>query len=182
MSFLADCAVEQIDRYLAATSVLETRVGNRPIPADTYPLLGETSVPGLWLATGTYRDGFLLAPLIAKRVQEAIITDKRYVDESGIFAPERPPIQVADYDVAIQESVENFLAIAYERRTRLPAVGQWEDDLQASIKRRVLRIYETLGAEQIIPPDFLWDLSNERLLSTLRDYYRQVERVWSTKT
>lgn len=39
--------------------------GRRPASADGYPLIGPTELPGLHLATGTYRNGILMAPAVA---------------------------------------------------------------------------------------------------------------------
>ena len=38
----------------------------RPLTADGYPLIGQTGLDGLHIATGTYRNGVLLAPAIAE--------------------------------------------------------------------------------------------------------------------
>jgi glycine oxidase len=43
----------------------EVRTGLRPGTPDNAPLLGETSVDGLFLATGHFRNGVLLAPITA---------------------------------------------------------------------------------------------------------------------
>ena len=46
--------------------------GLRPATADSLPLLGETSVQGLLVATGHFRNGILLAP-ITGRILAAVI-------------------------------------------------------------------------------------------------------------
>jgi glycine oxidase len=42
------------------------RVGFRPGTPDNLPLLGQSALPGLYLATGHFRNGILLAPLSAE--------------------------------------------------------------------------------------------------------------------
>ncbi len=54
---------------LRTAAVKGIRWGNRPASADGAPLIGTCSLPGLLLATGTYRNGILMAPAVA-----AIIT------------------------------------------------------------------------------------------------------------
>ncbi len=54
---------------LRTATVKNLRWGNRPASADGAPLIGPCGLPGLLLATGTYRNGILMAPAIA-----AIIT------------------------------------------------------------------------------------------------------------
>jgi glycine oxidase len=53
---------------LAELALAESRVGLRPGTPDNGPVLGETPVPGLVLATGHYRNGILLAPVTADAV------------------------------------------------------------------------------------------------------------------
>ena len=48
--------------------------GFRPSSIDDAPILGPTSIPGLVLATGHHRNGYLLAPATALAI-EALITD-----------------------------------------------------------------------------------------------------------
>ena len=47
-------------------------IGWRPTSADTYPLIGPTSVEGLYIASGTKRDGFHQAPLLSKILSNVI--------------------------------------------------------------------------------------------------------------
>jgi glycine oxidase len=46
--------------------------GFRPCTPDQAPLLGESAIPGLWLATGHHRNGVLLAAITAELLCEAI--------------------------------------------------------------------------------------------------------------
>lgn len=46
-------------------ALTEVRVGFRPATRDQLPLIGSTSVPGLYVATGHFRHGVLLAPATA---------------------------------------------------------------------------------------------------------------------
>jgi glycine oxidase len=50
---------------VAEYALLEAWAGLRPSPPDDIPLLGETAVPGYFLATGFYKTGILLAPAAA---------------------------------------------------------------------------------------------------------------------
>jgi glycine oxidase len=49
-------------------------IGFRPSSIDDAPILGATSIPGLALATGHHRNGYLLAPVTAF-VMEALVAD-----------------------------------------------------------------------------------------------------------
>jgi glycine oxidase len=50
---------------LHSGKILEAWAGLRPGTPDALPILGTTSIPGYFLATGHYRDGILLAPVTA---------------------------------------------------------------------------------------------------------------------
>ncbi len=50
----------------------EHSVGLRPALADHLPIIGPAGRPGLWLATGHYRHGILLAPATAHWLAEAM--------------------------------------------------------------------------------------------------------------
>jgi glycine oxidase len=62
---LQDGAARLIPRF-AEANIAEAWTGLRPGTPDNLPLLGETSLPGYFAATGHYRDGILLAPATAE--------------------------------------------------------------------------------------------------------------------
>jgi glycine/D-amino acid oxidase-like deaminating enzyme len=54
------------------------RVGLRPGTPDELPLVGPSStMPGVYFATGHYRNGVLLAPLTARLVADLIVDGTR---------------------------------------------------------------------------------------------------------
>lgn len=58
---------------LADAPVLETWAGLRPDSPDHLPIIGATDIKGLFIATGHYRNGMLLAPATAKYLAEWIV-------------------------------------------------------------------------------------------------------------
>ena len=59
---------------LAAATLLEVRVGLRPLAIDRMPILGPVrDMPGLWLATGHGPAGLTMGPYSAKLVAEAAL-------------------------------------------------------------------------------------------------------------
>src|SRR6478735_5429018 len=60
----------------------------RPYTNDELPLLGPTQIPGLFLSTGHYRNGILLAPISAEIVRAAILGRRAPVAIEA-FRPER---------------------------------------------------------------------------------------------
>lgn len=61
---------------LAGAEIVETWAGLRPATPDNLPILGPTDVEGLFIATGHYRNGILLAPVTAKLVRDWILNKK----------------------------------------------------------------------------------------------------------
>ncbi|MBC7276783.1 FAD-dependent oxidoreductase [Nocardioides sp.] len=68
---------------LDRASVVEVTSRDRPGTADNLPLVGPTQESGVVLAAGAYRNGVLLAPLIARLVADHI--------ETGAVEPELDP-------------------------------------------------------------------------------------------
>lgn len=73
---------------LANAKVLEAWVGIRPGLKNFAPLLGKTRVPGLYVATGHYRNGILLAPITGK-IMADLIVEGGAGDLGERFAPTR---------------------------------------------------------------------------------------------
>ncbi|MFB6271807.1 MAG: glycine oxidase ThiO [Salinibacter sp.] len=68
--------------------VEETWAGLRPASRDHAPLLGETTVPGVIMATGHYRHGILLTPITAEEIARLIQTGETS-DWIQPFSPRR---------------------------------------------------------------------------------------------
>jgi len=64
------------------------QVGLRPASRDHLPVIGPTRVRGLFMATGHFRSGILLAPATADALVQGIATG-RFGDEVADFAPQR---------------------------------------------------------------------------------------------
>jgi glycine oxidase len=64
-------------------SVQETWAGLRPGSLDNHPVLGATPLPGYLLATGCFRNGLLLAPVIAQEMAHLVVSG----EASDLIAP-----------------------------------------------------------------------------------------------
>ncbi|MGZ3406248.1 MAG: FAD-dependent oxidoreductase, partial [Polyangia bacterium] len=62
--------------------------GLRPASADALPYIGATSVGGLWLCSGHFRNGVLLAPLSAEIVV-ALVTGGTVPVDMTALSPSR---------------------------------------------------------------------------------------------
>jgi glycine oxidase len=70
----------QLCPALASAPVQETWAGLRPYTEDHLPILGAGPLPGLFLATGHFRNGILLAPLTARLMAQVVLGEKPSVD------------------------------------------------------------------------------------------------------
>jgi glycine oxidase len=73
---------------LRDAKILGDWAGLRPGTPDSLPILGETEIPGYYVATGHFRDGILLAPITALLMAEVISGEKPAHDLSN-FSPRR---------------------------------------------------------------------------------------------
>lgn len=73
---------------LRDAKILEDWAGLRPGTPDALPILGATSTPGYYVATGHFRDGILLAPITAQ-VIAAVIEGKEPEHDLSPFSARR---------------------------------------------------------------------------------------------
>ena len=84
---LHHAALELVPK-LCEAKILEDWAGLRPGTPDALPILGATSTPGYYVATGHFRDGILLAPITAQ-VMTAVIEGRRPEHDLSAFSPGR---------------------------------------------------------------------------------------------
>jgi glycine oxidase len=84
---LRQAAIDLVPK-LADARILEAWAGLRPGTPDGLPILGATSTPGYFVATGHFRDGILLAPATA-RVMAQVIAEKKLGLGLSAFAAAR---------------------------------------------------------------------------------------------
>lgn len=77
----------EICPVLAEAETLESWAGVRPGTKDHAPILGETGVANLYVASGHYRNGILLAPITAQVMADLII-DGDTTDLAHAFSPQ----------------------------------------------------------------------------------------------
>jgi glycine oxidase len=73
---------------LGEAELEELCTGFRPGSPDNAPIIGPTALPGLFHATGHYRNGILLTPITADAVA-GLLTDGRLPDALAPFLPSR---------------------------------------------------------------------------------------------
>ncbi|WP_202868754.1 NAD(P)/FAD-dependent oxidoreductase [Kribbella antibiotica] len=167
--FLMDCGVRQVRRNLGRSPFRKLQVGNRPVALDGMPLLGETGVVGLWMMTGTYRDGLTLSPLLAREMATQLLGGTPGID-LNLFAPVRRPIQPFSRADIVNTTVTHMMATGYETNWMLPA------ELPLTIEHYLRLAYTRIADEfdpEFTPPPELLAASRIHLsiAQSLRDYY-----------
>jgi hypothetical protein len=76
MHFLIDCAVEQLNQNFVWSQLVSWHTGNRPVTIDSCPIVGATSLEGLWIVSGSFRDGLHMSPLLAQQICREIIYEQ----------------------------------------------------------------------------------------------------------
>ena len=84
---ILDAALDLAPALIDA-KIVEEWSGLRPGTPDLLPIIGPTDITGLWLATGHYRNGILLAPATAKIMRDWIVTGKSNFNAES-FSPLR---------------------------------------------------------------------------------------------
>ncbi|WP_216215547.1 NAD(P)/FAD-dependent oxidoreductase [Amycolatopsis aidingensis] len=167
--FLMNCANRQVHRGLAESGFRNILVGNRPVSLDGMPLLGATELDGLWMMTGTYRDGLTLSPLLAREMAALIRGEETSVDLT-MFQPVRPPIQPFTRDEVVAAAVMHMLATGYEDGWNLPV--EWPSTIEHHLREAYTRTADELDPTYTPPPEVLASLRVfPTLTKALREYY-----------
>jgi D-amino-acid dehydrogenase len=75
---------------LASASVVETRVGLRPLPRSGRPVLGPVpGVPGWFVVSGLGAGGLTMGPVAGHLLAQLVLTGSPDLD-LGPFAPDHP--------------------------------------------------------------------------------------------
>lgn len=167
--FLLDCAMKQLHTNFSSGSIAQLHVGNRPIPVDGFPLIGALLDTNLWMMTGTYRDGFHLSPLLAKRMAKTIMEE-----EQGLLPPEftpvRQPIQAANRRQVVKAAADHMLAAGYEADWRISV--KWTNRLRGDLERKYAALADELHQTITPPAEILaFSFENPWLQKLLRVYY-----------
>lgn len=169
LQFLLDCAVRQLRRDLWFSGIARTQVGNRPVTLDGYPLLGGSGLDGLWLMTGTYRDGLHMSPLLAARMADWILDDKP-APELELFQPVRAPIQTMSREETVRYAVVHRLATGHEWNWSLPV--EWPGILEGFFETSYRTHAQDIDDSFTPPPDILAFVpAFPELAGMLRRYY-----------
>lgn len=150
---LLRAAIDEINVSWYKAPIEEMRVGHRPTSADLFPLIGPTSIDGLYVLNGTKRDGLYMSPVYARAMTDAMLSGGACF--GGRFAPERDLIVTMTREEGIRKGIAHMWSSGYQHELRLPHAG-WEGHVQRMLEGMVLDAYEKSGNPDYgIPPELL---------------------------
>ncbi|MGH3613334.1 MAG: NAD(P)/FAD-dependent oxidoreductase [Pseudonocardia sp.] len=170
--FLLQCAHRQVRRGLWSSDLTKVQVGNRPVAVDGFPLVGAAGMEGLWVMTGTYRDGLHMSPLLADEMARMITGDEPTVDLTP-FRPLRRPIQGWSRDDIVEDVVLHAIATGFEQDWRVPV--DWPFWIENDLRPAIGVWANELDPDFTPPPELLFGARFfPDLADMLRAYYKSV--------
>ncbi len=155
---LLNGAMEQINTNFYKAEITTINVGARPVSADTYPVIGKTSISNLIVATGTKRDGFHLSPLLSE-ILTKLICDEEIDPRYKFFSPERELIRNLTREQAINMSIKHLASASYQHGF-VPSHDKLAEKIKEMHRNDLETLHDKVGA-------FDWGISPELL-----DLYR----------
>jgi len=146
---------KEINTDYDMAEVIKTNIGWRPTSSDTYPIIGKTkSILNCYIATGTKRDGFHLAPEISEIISNLILNKK--VDKRiDFFQPERELIRNISREKAIDNCIKHLMSAAYQH-DYVPSNEKQEDLLIKAYKDDLNKLHDNVKAiDWGIPPELI---------------------------
>lgn len=163
LSTLLDGAVRELNTSLRHAEVLTSQVGQRPLTIDRLPLVGRTADPRILVASGTYRNGLLLAPRVAEHLVAEVLAPgsgaqhpfspdremKVGLDLEGVGRAGRSMVaqltgSAAGLAPGREQELEEFLALALE-------ILLDDRSVDDRLRRKLTRLRERAPLEEVVP-------------------------------
>jgi glycine oxidase len=117
---LFEQVIHQIDVNIRRAKIKEIRYGFRPILTTREPVVGETEESGLYVATGTYRNGILMAPLIARHIAHEVINGTPSLDNPYSPRTSMQKSRTVDLNSIVETGLRDLAEILREPGGHLP--------------------------------------------------------------
>jgi len=119
---LFEDTIHQINTDIRVSRIEEVRVGYRPIATTRMPVIGSSKIPGLYVATGTYRNGILMAPLVAKIIAQEMgvaNNEQKIVNPYPVFKDDLQE-KTIDWDRLTTSGIRDIIRFIQEPHGPLP--------------------------------------------------------------
>lgn len=103
VGYLINDSSNQISNFIGRSNIEEIKYGFRPVSEDTFPLLGESHLKGIWFINGTKRDGLTCSPYICDQLSNQMLGIKKSLLPKA-FIPSRNLISYFDKEIAVKKS------------------------------------------------------------------------------
>jgi glycine oxidase len=122
--YLLDGVTKEFSTELEGWNIATTSFGYRPLSIDGLPIAGRTTVEGLSVGTGTYRNGVLLAPLLAELIVGEVTGAS---DPSNRLSPHHPDrsLSVGATSDVLREGLGEFARLVED-----PGAAWWSGRLE----------------------------------------------------
>lgn len=151
---LQNSLIKEVNQAYGGLKIKKICVGHRPTTTDTFPLLGETRVKGLYIASGTKRDGLSMSLFIAKCISNSILNLRNNFIFPKMFKPERKIIHTMNLKEGIEKSVKHRVSAAYQHDLELPKT-ETEETFRNGIVSEVKKIYAKCKLKKGVSPEIL---------------------------
>ena len=169
LHYITKYAMQQLDEGIAYHQVEQFLRGFRPISLDGYPMIGALPMRGLYVMTGTFRDGVHSAPLLAVHVANELEGKPRSYHLE--FTPTRKPIVTRTIESSIDECVIHSLANWYEYGENAALFSTKE--IEAHYRDKITKMYDEIDVDYALPPEVLWyafDDPENRIVNYLKQH------------
>lgn len=151
--------VEEINEGFFFSNIRLRGPGFRPVSSDTFPLLGQSEIPGIWFANGTKRDGFTASPFITRELAKAMVEQKHNLPE--LFRPSRKLISWKTKEEAIEDAVLSDYGGEIQHGLNIPPYVK--NDYLNLKKEKVLKVYQKRNIKDFgIHPEITHIYDNDR--------------------
>jgi len=163
--------VEEINSAFFFAMMSTRGPGFRPVAMDTFPLLGQSHMPGIWFANGTKRDGFTCSPYLCREIASEILGGPSSLPKR--FQPSR---KLISYKTA-KEAIEDYVAADFggevQHGLNLPPYAL--DSYRTMKRAKIQKIYETRNIQNFgIHPELPHLYENDEFFAAC-DHKRELD-------
>ena len=173
-----ECAMEQINEDYVWSQLGRWQTGNRPVTVDACPIVGKTSLDGLWVISGTFRDGLHMSPQLATTIAHEVV--KGELVTTPLFRPERQPINSMTRAEAVEDLLLNADAAAWEHKCLNGTKIGYHTAIPGLRRMFVENMYRELGDDYILPPALAPLIAFGQVdVGYFKQYFADVKAAWS---
>ena len=158
IAHLLESGTKEINENFFDAEMVGFNIGNRPTTFDQYPLIGNMGdFKNLFVATGTKRDGFHLAPVVAEALREMMVGSQIMDNSFALFHPDREPIR----DLSMEDSVKQIttgLISEYHQHGFMTATGKQLEQYIKSLEDEVRKVHEKFNKGDFGIPYLMYKL------------------------